>query len=67
MLRSQDRNKDELFMKTIKLKLYEFAELKDDTKGKALKELYDINVFDDWYNFIYDDFVSIAKTIGACF
>jgi len=64
MLRSQDRNKDELFMKTIKLKLYEFAELKDDAKGKALKELYDINVSHDWYDFIYDDFVSIAKTIG---
>jgi len=51
-------------MKTIKLKLYEFAELNDDAKGNALKELYDINVFDDWYDFIYDDFVSIAQTIG---
>src|SRR5665213_2299978 len=51
-------------MKTIKLKLYEFAELNDDAKNNALKKLYDINVFDDWYDFIYDDFVKIAETIG---
>ncbi len=51
-------------MKTIKIKLYEFAELNEDAKSKALKELFDINVFDDWYDFIYDDFVSIAQTIG---
>jgi hypothetical protein len=51
-------------MKTIKLKLYQFAELNEDAKGKALKELFDINVFVDWYDFIYDDFVSIAETIG---
>ena len=51
-------------MKTIRLKLYEFAELNDDAKSKALTKLYDINVFDDWYDFIYDDFISIVETIG---
>jgi hypothetical protein len=52
-------------MKTIKLKLYQFAELNEDAKSKALKDLYDINVSHDWYDFFYDDFVSIAQTIGV--
>lgn len=52
-------------MKTIKIKLYEFSELDDKAKEKALSALYDVNVFDDWYEFIYDDFISIAQTIGV--
>jgi len=51
-------------MKTIKIKLYEFSELDDKAKEKALSALYDVNAFDDWYEFIYDDFISIVKTIG---
>lgn len=51
-------------MKVIKLRLYEFSELNDKAKEKALSGLHDVNVFDDWYEFIYDDFISIAETIG---
>ncbi len=51
-------------MKTIKIKLFEFSELDDEAKEKALSALYDVNVFDDWYEFIYDDFISIVQAIG---
>jgi hypothetical protein len=47
-------------METIQLDLYGFAELRD----KALAEFADINVYDDWYAFIMDDFKSVCETIG---
>jgi len=51
-------------MKTIKLKLYQFAELDDQAKNKAIEKLYDINLFYDWYKFNFDDFITICETIG---
>lgn len=47
-------------MKTIEIKLYSFSELSEDAKEKAINELQDINFYDDWFDFIYDD----AKEIG---
>jgi hypothetical protein len=51
-------------MKTIQLNLYEFAELKEAAKEKAIEADRYINVDYDWWEFIYDDFISICKTIG---
>ena len=51
-------------MKTIQIKLYEFAELDDKGKKKALSELCDINVDYDWYESIFYDFQAIVRTLG---
>lgn len=51
-------------MKTIQIKLYEFTELDEKGRQKALNELSDINVDYGWWDFLYDDFIAIAKTIG---
>ncbi|MFA6083444.1 hypothetical protein [Mucilaginibacter sp.] len=51
-------------MKTIHLKLYSFSELDEKAREKALAELSGINVDFDWWDFIYDDVIAIAKTIG---
>ena len=51
-------------MKTLQIKLYEFAELDDKGKKKALSELCDINVDYDWYESIFYDFQAIVRTLG---
>ena len=51
-------------MKTLQIKLYEFAELDEKGRQKGLNELSDINVDYGWWDFLYDDFIAIAKTIG---
>jgi hypothetical protein len=48
-------------MKTIKINLYQFEELGEQAKEKAVEKLYDINVNHVWWDFVYDD----AKTIGC--
>ena len=47
-------------MKTIEIKLYEFDELPEEVKQKVLTDLYDINVFHEWWENVYED----AKNIG---
>jgi hypothetical protein len=51
-------------MEAIQLILYDFAELNDKAKEKALKEFGDINVNDDWYTYTIEDFKAICETIG---
>jgi hypothetical protein len=51
-------------MKTIQLNLYEFAELEEMAKQKAIEADRYINVEHQWWNVIYDDFISICETIG---
>ena len=51
-------------MKTIQLNLYEFAELEEIAKQKAIEAHRYINVDYRWWDFIYDDFISICQTIG---
>jgi len=51
-------------MKTIQLNLYEFAELEEQAQQKAIEAHRYINVDYGWWDFIYDDFISIAETIG---
>jgi hypothetical protein len=47
-------------MKTIELKLYQFSELSDKAKEKALAKFSDINTDYEWWSYIVDD----AKEIG---
>lgn len=51
-------------MKTIKLNLYKFAELSDTAKGIAVEKFRDINVEENWYETVYDDFKEKAKDFG---
>ncbi|MFW6219823.1 MAG: hypothetical protein ACOC33_03205 [bacterium] len=47
-------------MKTIELKIYQFSELSEYAKQKAIENLSDINVDYNWWEFIYED----AKNVG---
>ena len=49
-------------MKVIKTttNVYEYDELSDSAKENAISNYYDINVFDEWWDSVYED----AKTIG---
>jgi len=47
-------------MKTIKINLFEFSELSEQAKQKAIEKNYAINVEHDWWEFTYED----AKNIG---
>lgn len=51
-------------MKTIQINLYEFNELEEKAKQKALDECRDLNVSFDWWDFNYDDFISICTYFG---
>jgi hypothetical protein len=51
-------------MKTIQLNLYEFAELEEKSKEKAIEADRYINVDYRWWDVIYDDFAAICQTIG---
>jgi hypothetical protein len=43
-----------------KINLYQFDELSSEVQQKVINEKWDINLFDDWYQSIYDD----AENIG---
>jgi hypothetical protein len=47
-------------VKITKTKIYEWAEMSEDQKDKAIEKLYDINVDYEWWDSVYDD----AKAIG---
>ena len=51
-------------MKTIQLNLYELTELEETARKKAIDANRYINVDDQWWEFVYDDFISICGTIG---
>lgn len=51
-------------MKTIHLKLYCLNELEADAREKALDHYRDLNTCFDWYNFLFDDFAAVCKTLG---
>jgi hypothetical protein len=54
-------------MKTItrKYKVYEYNELSEDAKEKAIELLYDININYEWYEFIYEDAEQIGLKITS--
>lgn len=43
---------------------YQFNELSDEAKQKALECLNDLNVDHDWWDFVYDDAKEIGKLLG---
>ena len=47
-------------MRTIRTKVYKFAELSNDAKEKAIENFYGLNVDYNWWQFTYED----AKNIG---
>jgi hypothetical protein len=47
-------------MRTIEVQIYKFTELSDSAKQRAISELSAINMFDSWWEFIYED----AENIG---
>jgi len=51
-------------MKTIEVKVYQFAELSDKAKQRAIEKFSDINVDFDWWDFVYEDFKSLADCFG---
>ncbi|MDB5142964.1 MAG: hypothetical protein JWQ66_1677 [Mucilaginibacter sp.] len=51
-------------MKTIKLQLYEFEELSAEAKEKAVREHRDFNLIPRWWDFVYDDFVTLCSYLG---
>ncbi len=42
------------------INIYQFSELPEEAKAKAIKNLYDINVGYNWWDVIYED----AETVG---
>jgi hypothetical protein len=46
--------------KTIEITIYKFQELSEEAQEKALRNLYDLNVDHEWWDFTYED----AATVG---
>lgn len=44
--------------------VYKFNELSDDAKQHALEKLWDLNVYYDWWDFLFDDAADIAEMFG---
>lgn len=42
-------------MKTIKINLYQFEELSDKAKERAISDLFEINVDHEWWDGVYED------------
>jgi hypothetical protein len=52
-------------MRIIETKAYQFDELSDDAKAKAVENLYDLNVDTDWWECIYYDAAQIGLKITS--
>jgi len=52
-------------MKTIQLNLYGFKELDEKAKEKALEHFRDTNTYHEWWDFVYDDFITITADLGV--
>ena len=50
-------------MRTVETALYTFDELSEESKEKAIEELHDINMHDSWYEYLYDDALSVGLKI----
>lgn len=46
--------------RTIRIKLYQFSELNEAAKKKAIEEFSHINVDYDWWDFIYEDAAQVG-------
>jgi len=52
-------------MKTIEVNLYQYSELPEEAKEKALDKLWDINVNFPWWDCVYDDAGQVGVDITA--
>ena len=52
-------------MRTAEIKLYQFNELSEEAKQKAIEQFLDTNVDYDWWNMTTDQFPEDLETIGA--
>ena len=48
-------------MRTIEQTVYSFTELSEAVQQKVIEKNYDINVYDDWYEFIHESFIEENK------
>lgn len=55
-----DNNRRANNMKTVRIKIYKFNELNEQAQAKAIEHMSDINVYFDWWDFIFQD----AETVG---
>lgn len=51
-------------MKTATVKLYMFSELSAEVKSKVIGRNRDYNLDFDWWDHVYEDFISVAKCFG---
>lgn len=51
-------------MKTLKIKIFEFEELEEKARQKALVEFADFNIIDDWFTFNLESFSELGKLLG---
>lgn len=54
-------------MRTIEKTVFKFGELSDSAKKQAIQNHYEWNIYDDWNEFVKDDFATIAKILGIEF
>ena len=50
-------------MKTVEIKLYKFSELSEEAKERVLTDHYDINLFPEWWDGVYDDAAQVGLRI----
>ena len=55
-------------MKTItkEFKVYDYSDVikNEELKGRVLEKMSDVNIFEEWWDFCFEDFKEIAKLIG---
>ncbi|MBW7891579.1 MAG: hypothetical protein H3C48_11260 [Chitinophagaceae bacterium] len=51
-------------MKQVTIELYQFSELDDTAKNTALDKMRHTNLDYGWWDFVYDDFKTIAEFVG---
>ena len=51
-------------MQTHTITTYSFDELNEDAQRRALEKLYDVNIFDDWYDAVYEDAITCGAILG---
>jgi hypothetical protein len=47
-----------------KFNVYKFQELSDKAKEKALEKMYEINIDNDWWDFLYEGFKEELHEVG---
>jgi len=51
-------------METIQINLYTFEELDEKAKKIALSAYFELSIGYDWWDYIYDDFITICDCLG---